>query len=233
MVRPPATSGLWTFTNARGKRSCWRLGSESADQFAAKHGGLAETGSVLFNNPRLRIFFPYSEGYAVRRITVTKPVTLIKVLREVDATAVQTVAKHLLDNEGVRVVTEADADAVLRGASICDLRMQRIGGGNQVHVVMRKAASKSSQSTVSKTSQSRFWRSQSRGASPGAPASVGTATANIPSSTTQKASSTKQKKTIGKPNKTKKTKKTKKTTAKIVRRKVPVKLKLRKRKLRY
>jgi hypothetical protein len=138
----PASSGKWTeykFVTQDGKAACWRLGHESADQFMTHLAGLQDE---LFKSPTVRIYFRAvvdgTERLLLRKKLVTMPVTLQKVLREIDVTLQQVAALGLIAL-GSSKVDEHKADSALRqsGIMLCNMSIRREGGANQVVLLPR------------------------------------------------------------------------------------------------
>lgn len=145
IVAAPTDAGILMFRDEQGmKELCWDLGYESGKQFSEK---LRDSSAVLFNpqkgakkrSERVRILFQVFGGYAERTVHITKPVTLHKVIMEVDKTALQTIAKLSSEAGFKKGVTEAMADRELHGTSICSFYIRLVGGARDVYVTWRTA----------------------------------------------------------------------------------------------
>jgi hypothetical protein len=143
IAAPPADAQTLVFKSADGKQICWNLGEQNAEQFCRV---LKDATAVLFNpgkggaraTDKVRIFFPYnSDGMALRIKSIPKPVTLRKVIKEIDVTALQVAARMLTEQVGMATVTEAQADRHLKDTAICSLLMRITGGIREVYVTLQ------------------------------------------------------------------------------------------------
>ena len=133
---PDGFGGSLSFEKPRGGHACWRLGSQSADQFVATLSQETKTmKKALFHTNKLKVFFPVHDRYfAVRSATTRGAPTLPRVLRAIEAAGEAAMAYHLERDLGKPGATKDDVRRLLGPVVCCHLVLRRVGGGNHVYV---------------------------------------------------------------------------------------------------
>ena len=142
LTEPPKDAAVYYFETARGRRVCWKLGSQTAKEFMASNGGVTGADLQFFKGSTLRVFFPTTRdprggatSYATKTFKNNGNITLEKVMRCVEATAAAAIAHHLQAVlKQTRGTTTADVARVLKNTTVCHVLLRRVGGGNQVYV---------------------------------------------------------------------------------------------------
>ena len=118
-----------------GQSRCWRIGAQTARQFAEELGG--EMASYrMFKTRTVRVFFPIQSSYFAVSSLSLRSTTLVSVLEAVERAAILSVAYHMKADLGVARPTRAEALKVLREMQpvCCYLVRNNAGGSNQVYV---------------------------------------------------------------------------------------------------
>lgn len=132
----------YSFT-ADGKVLCWRFGQQTAENFCAQLGDQvldyvpfnAKVDSARTGRDSVVIFFPYLNGDAVTRtVKIKTPLTLRKLLDEIDTTALMVAARVLCEPAINKTVTEVEADRQLKHTSMCSMSIKKAGGSRKVWV---------------------------------------------------------------------------------------------------
>ena len=143
LSEPPKDAGVYYFDNSLGRRMCWKLGYQTANEFMTSSGGISGSDLQFFKGSTLRVFFPTKRdsrtstatSYATKTFKNTGSITLSKILRCVEVTAAAAVAHHLQAVlKQTRGTTTADVARVLRRVTVCHILLRRVGGSNQVYV---------------------------------------------------------------------------------------------------
>ena len=130
---PPADASVFFFETQRGQRVCWKMASQSAQEFA--DSGLIAANQQFFKGTSVRVFFPVQDMYyATKTFRGMGNITLERVLRCVEQAASSAVAFHLQNDLKQAGVTTQDVTARLKRVVVCHLLLRRIGGGNRVYV---------------------------------------------------------------------------------------------------
>jgi hypothetical protein len=131
----PSNAMRYALETVQGMRVCWELGKVNADEFLASVD-LKDSKSVFFKSPNLRVFFPVkTEYYVVKSFKISKPITMVKVLRCIEAAAKAAVAHYVVKTLGDNA-TSNDISVALNKLAVCELLFRRTGGinSNQVYV---------------------------------------------------------------------------------------------------
>lgn len=134
-LEPPEDAFSHFFTTRLGRAACWRPAIQTADQFAEADGGLSDLRSVFFSTEVVRVFVPISETtMVVRPVRLHAPVTLMKVLRAVEASMEAAAAEALRQRYLVTAVTKLEALQELKHVTVCNFVIRRAGGANHLYV---------------------------------------------------------------------------------------------------
>jgi hypothetical protein len=111
------------------------MGAQTADEFM-ETSGLAGITRVMFNMPRVKVFFPvYGLYFAVRKVQIRERYATVRaVLRAVELVARHALAYHVVHDLGAPQATVADVQAHLHNTVMCRMLCKRAGGANHVYV---------------------------------------------------------------------------------------------------
>lgn len=130
-VEPARAEYVFDFRDPQGRPICWRLGVQSADEFAK---GLDQNDvvGIFFPTRRfksIKVFFPIAGRYfAMRKVPSTTYINLLRLLRHIQYAAETGMAYHMTRYQPGVTKADVTADAVraaLRGTAVCDCRISR------------------------------------------------------------------------------------------------------------
>ena len=131
---PPKDAGVFYFETERGRRLCWKIGTQPAHEFV-RSSGVVGANAKFFKSSSVRVFFPIkNDYYVVRAVRGMRNITLEKILTCIEKTAPLAVAYHIQRDLGTAVVTTEDVARLLKRVEVCHLLLRRVGGGNHVYV---------------------------------------------------------------------------------------------------